>query len=110
MTRVLTVAALILATLVFVPMMFNSPVEAAPPTAFPGEPGEPGGDWPECPWHARIEIVDCDTGEVTGWRVKAVWIQSQCAEAIAELTAAATGIHRECVGESSCTEYSWCED
>ena len=110
MIRALSVGTLLLAAVILVPMMMDGPVEAAPPTLHPGVPGEPGEELPECPWHASIDIVDCETGVFVAGRMVVISSQGQCSSAIQELTALATSFYNECVGGSSCIEYRWCED
>jgi hypothetical protein len=110
MIRALSVAVLLLAAAVFAPMLISSSAEAAPPISMPGVPGAPGEHLPECPWHATIEIIDCVTGEVIGWRTTVVSSQSQCSAGIQSLIQSATQTHHECVGNSWCTEYRWCVD
>lgn len=105
-----TLGLMLLAAAVMVPLLVNAPVEAAPPTMQPGVPDAPGGHLPECPWLATIEIIDCVTGEVIGWRTKSVGSAGQCSAGIQDLIQSATQVHNECVGDTWCREYKWCED
>jgi hypothetical protein len=62
-----------------------------------------------CPWQAWVEIVDCQSLEVTGWRVSYSPREDICVgETLPDLLEQARDLYQECLGDRQCREYKWC--